>query len=428
MPVYAPLSTRRSGFLDKLIVIAPLFMLGRVHEVFPALWPLRLVLVTTLLLLLTVLFNGGLGRSRLALFWHSRTFRWFTAFLGIMFFSVFFSIFKSQSFFYTTDFILYFGILLLALNCQINRKEDLRFSLTGISLTLFVMIVISYTAPRDVGGQVAANWSYDPNDTALFFVMILALILPAMNYIPRFYKLCLYALALMGGGVVILTQSRGGLIACVVTLAAWGMSRGVKGVLRFFVVLGVGFALVTWTVPADKLERFYSLFNLKEDYNLTEKHGRLDIWNNGIILFKDNWITGTGVSTFATAEGQINEGGKWSSAHNSFLQVAVELGLPGLFVFMGMLFSAFRLAKPRDDTDWLGRGIRLSLVSFLAGGMFLSWGYHIVLYFVLCIAMIRERLLALGDLAAQEAPTRERHSEPVATPFRKYRQTMSVAK
>lgn len=406
----------------------PLFMLGRVQEAFPALWPLRLVLVSSLLLLITVMFNGGLAKSRLALFWHSRTFRWFTAMLVIMFVSIFSSIFKSQSLNSLIDFFQYFGVILLALNCQIHRKEDLRYSLFGIALTLFVMGIICYVHPRYVSGQLAANWTYDPNDTALFFVMVSALILPAMNYVSRFYKGCLCMLAIMGGGVVILTQSRGGLIACVATLVAWGLSRGVKGVFRLVVVLGMSCALVTATVPAEKLERFSTIFNIEEDYNVTAKHGRLEVWKRGVQLLQDNWLTGTGLATFVVAEGQINEGGKWSSAHNSFLQVAVELGLPGFIVFMGMLFSAYKMAKPRDEDDWLGRGIRLSLISFLAGGMFLSWGYHIVLYFVLCIAMIRERLLALEDFSVQEFSTRKRHSESVATPSRKYRHVMRVAK
>lgn len=421
-------TTKSSSFLDKFMVIVPLFMLGRVQEVFPVLWPLRLVLVTSLLLLITVMFNDGLAKARLRLFWKSRTFRWFSAMLGIMFLSVFFSIYKSLSFFFLIDFLQYFGVVLLALNCQVNRKEDLKFCLVGIALTLFVMSIICYIAPRYVGGQVAANWSYDPNDTALFFVMILALILPAMNYVPSFYKWCLCALAVMGAGVIILTQSRGGLIACVFTLAAWGISRGVKGVLRVFVIFGVCFALVTVTVPAEKLERFYTIFNLEEDYNVTAKHGRLDVWNNGLKLLQDNWLTGTGVATFVVAEGQVNEGGKWSSAHNSFLQVAVELGLPGFIVFLGMLFSAYRMAKPRDNNDWLGRGLRLSLVSFLAGGMFLSWGYHIVLYFVLCVAMIRERLLVLEVLPVHEASRGTRHSDSAAVPPRKYRHVMRTVK
>lgn len=406
------LIARRSGFLDKLMVIAPLFMLGRVQEVFPALWPLRLVLVTSLLLLITVMFNGGLAKSRLMLFWHSRTFRWFTAMFGIMFLSVFFSIYKSRSLFFLIEFCEFFGIILLALNCHVSRKEDLKFILIGTALTLFVMAIFCYVHPRFVADQVAANLSYDPNDTALFFVMLLALVLPAMNYVSRFYKWCLCTLAVMGGGVVILTQSRGGLIACVVTLGVWGVSRGVKGVFRFCMVTGLGLVLILVAVPVEKLERFSTLFNIEEDYNVTAKDGRLEVWKNGFKLLQDNWLTGTGVVTFVVAEGRISEGGKWSSAHNSFLQVAVELGLPGFCVFMGMLFSAYRMAKPRNDEDWLGRGIRLSLISFLVGGMFLSWGYHIVLYFVLCIAMIRERVLVQENLSLQESTSKKPFSDP----------------
>jgi hypothetical protein len=38
--------------------------------------------------------------------------------------------------------------------------------------------------------------------------------------------------------------------------------------------------------------------------------------------------------------------------------------------------------------------------------MFLSWGYHNVLYFVLCIAMIRERVLSLEDTSIEKVPTK----------------------
>ena len=383
------------------MVIVPLFMLGRVHEAFPILWPLRLVLITSLVLLMVTLFNGGLKANRLKLLWYSTTFRWFSALLCLMLFSVVFSIWPSKSLYYFADFFQYFTILLLALNCQINQREDFRFCITGIVLTIFIMGGICFITPQYTDGRVHGNLSFDPNDTALFIIMTIMLVLPSMSYIKTLYKMLLCMLTLMGVGVLVLTESRGGLIALVVTIAAWGLSGGFKGILKVAVFAFFGLTLLLILFPTERFERFSTIFDLKEDYNVTAKHGRIDVWKNGFKIFQDNWIVGTGVATFATAEGQVNEGGKWSSAHNSFLQIAVELGLPGFLVFVGMLFSAYRWAKPRDEADWFSKGIRLALICFCVGGMFLSWGYHWVLYFILSIAMIRERVLALEDLTLQ---------------------------
>lgn len=419
---------QKSRFLDKLMFVVPFFMLGRVQEVFPVLWPFRLVLLTAVLLIIMTVLNKGLARPRLALFWRSRTFRWFAVMVALMLLSVFTSIYKSHSLSAAKEFVLYFGVILLALNCQVDRKEDFKFGLIGIVLTMFIMGIICYVSPRYVeGSRVAANWSYDPNDTALFFVMLLALILPSAKYVRRLYRWFLYVLAVMGVGVVILTQSRGGLVAGVVTITAWGLSRGVKGVVRLFLLGTLGVTLILAVVPAEQLQRFTSIGDLESDYNMTAKGGRMDIWKNGLSVFMENPIFGTGFDTFKIAEGLANAGGKWSQAHNSFLEVAVELGLPGIIVFLGMLLSAYKMAKPTDEADWFGRGLRLSLISYLAGGIFLSWGYHIVPYFVLSLAMIRERVLAMEGASVLNLSKEESSEQRGAALSRRKRYSMRAS-
>ncbi|EGB14406.1 O-antigen polymerase [Pseudodesulfovibrio mercurii] len=394
--------------MDWLLMAMPLILLGRVQEVFRVLWPLRLVLVMSIVLMLAIVSHQGLAKPRLALFWRSMTFRWFAAMLAIMFVSIFTGIYPSHSLSFFKEFCMYFCVVLLALNCQVNQRDDFRYSLGGIALTLFVMGVICFVAPRYVeGNRVAANWSYDPNDTALFFIMGLALILPSAKFVKPMYKWGLYLLTVIGVGAVVLTQSRGGLVAALVTVAAWGFSKGFKGMVRIGLLGALALAVIMALAPAEDLARFSSVFTLESDYNMTSKGGRMDIWENGWTLFKRNPILGTGVDTFRVAEGQVNSGGRWSEAHNSFIQVGVELGIPGFIVFMGMLFSAYKRAKPTDENDWLGRGIRLALIGFMAGGMFLSWGYHIVLYFVLSIAMIRERVLTMESPFPVEVPVAE---------------------
>ena len=46
------------------------------------------------------------------------------------------------------------------------------------------------------------------------------------------------------------------------------------------------------------------------------------------------------LSPFAARQ-QLGIGVRWSAAHNSFIQVGAELGIPGLVLFLGIIASAF---------------------------------------------------------------------------------------
>jgi len=395
------------GFLSYLMLYSTLITLGRLQEVFTFLWPLRLAMVTFFVMGVAMLMNGGMNMHRLHLLWFSQTFRRFVLFLAIMAASVLFSVYMGKSLGFLKEFVLYCGVFLLALNCQVNRREDFEYVLSGAVLTLIALGLICFLHPRGVESRVAASFTYDPNDTALLFVMILALVLPAYKHVGVGRKWVLRGVALLSLGAIILTQSRGGLVALVGTLSAWALSRGFKGVMRFAILGGLTLVLVLAVTPPEKLERFTSLVKLEQDYNLESKHGRIEVWKNGFELFRENWLTGTGLSTFAVAEGQTHRGGKWSEAHNAFIEVATELGIFGFAAFLAMLVSAYRNAGPRDEADWLGKGIRLSLTAYFFGGMFLSWGYNFVLYFVLFIAMIRERVMALEQAAPVAEPVQK---------------------
>jgi len=409
MDITPAMRKRPANYLDILMILVPVFMLGRVQEAFIFLWPFRLVLIVCLAMLLGLMAKKGFSVPRLKLFFLSTTFKWYLAMVILMMLSVIWSVYNGKSLGFLTQFAQFCGVFLLTLNCQVKDRDGLRYVLMGTLVTMFILALICFVKPRFVDGRVTAVYTYDPNDIALLFVMMLGLTLPALSYVSKMYKWCLVVTGIMCAGAIILTQSRGGLLAGVAVVCAWALSRGVKGVLRVVVFGVLGLMLVIAVVPAEKLGRFTTMTDLEDDYNMTAKHGRIDVWKHGLELFKEHMVLGTGVATFLVAEGQINQGGKWSEAHNAFIEVAVELGAPGFIIFMGMLISAYRRAKPRYPGDWLGEGIRLALVGYMVGGMFLSWGYNFVLYYVLCIAMVRERVIILE---ARQIPVEAPEKEP----------------
>jgi O-antigen ligase len=134
-------------------------------------------------------------------------------------------------------------------------------------------------------------------------------------------------------------------------------------------------------------QRLSSLGGLSTDYNMTSDGGRIQIWKRGMATLAAHPIVGVGGGQFAASDGMAatREGSddrSWHTAHNSVLQIAVELGVVGLIGFLGLHLPTLRAARrarllsragildPAVAT--VGEALFLSIVGFYVGGMFLS--------------------------------------------------------
>jgi putative inorganic carbon (HCO3(-)) transporter len=115
-------------------------------------------------------------------------------------------------------------------------------------------------------------------------------------------------------------------------------------------------------------------------------HGGLDrlaIWSDGLAYFKSSPIWGIGPRNFVANFG--------STAHNSYLLVAAELGIVGFFLWMSMLLVTLiqlsRIPKIIGKSDpALARwavGLRISLAGYMFTSYFLSRAYEMPLYMLL---------------------------------------------
>ena len=149
------------------------------------------------------------------------------------------------------------------------------------------------------------------------------------------------------------------------------------------------------------------MLNPSADYNFSAQSdvGRGQIWKRGVGYMYTHPMFGVGVSAFPVAEGTLSEraalqqygiGFKWSTAHNSFLQVGAELGFPGLLLFFMLLGAAFRTTwklskmrgpnrRPPPEAAMAG-ALTASLIGYCVCGFFLSQGYSAYLYTV--VAMV----------------------------------------
>ena len=102
-------------------------------------------------------------------------------------------------------------------------------------------------------------------------------------------------------------------------------------------------------------------------------------------------------------------------AHNIYLQLASELGIVGLLLFMGIVLASFLAAERAastakavgdQDLELLARSLLLSLVGFMSSDVFLSGEFAKQLYlvFALCpaaLAIARAQLSSGAELADQ---------------------------
>lgn len=386
----------RNGVWGGVVVFTAVFLLfSRVHEAFPFLWPLKLTFTSCILLLALIIARKGVSSKSFSGLWRSKTFRYYIVFIVLSALSVPMSLYPGLSFsFFVELFLQINALFLLGLNVTINRESDFNFVFFSLLLSLFALNAVALVSPLYVGGRVTATYSYDPNDFALCLLMGVSLLYPLARVSSGKMRMICYFVALLSMCSIFLSQSRGAAIAFAAVALIESIMYDVKYFAKKIALYGVLFFVALVSVDASSLGRFSTIADVEEDYNMHSQGGRIAIWTRGIDMILQNPIFGVGIKVYRVADGASHEGGKWSEAHNSFIQAAAEVGIPGFLVFLLMLFSAFKLAKPVSPEDWLGRGIRLSLVGFVVGGFFLSWAFHFVLYFILGIAMIRERLIA----------------------------------
>ena len=196
------------------------------------------------------------------------------------------------------------------------------------------------------------------------------------------------------------------------------MSRSIARTIKIAAVLA-GIVVLGGLASSQYWERMRTMWTPETEYDQTAG-GRTEIWKTALKLMASApW--GVGVAGFDTAEGLSHEGkGKWSAAHNSFLQIGTELGVLGLVVFVVLLGSTFRdlrrvreaafrnqrsnwrdsknglphraLVEESVDLARLTSALQISLSAYVVGGFFLSQAYAAVLYVLLALSVCCRRL------------------------------------
>ncbi|TWX71037.1 O-antigen ligase family protein [Colwellia demingiae] len=226
----------------------------------------------------------------------------------------------------------------------------------------------------------------DPNDLGMFLVM-------NIPFVIYFYKkgqfltkiTMLGALAAIAYGIY-LTGSR-------------GTALGAGGLLAvYFLVTSAGPKLLITSVVSAPIAATV-IASLQSNID-SSADGRLEAWYAGILMLLDNPIFGVGMGQFFEEHGLV--------AHNSFIHVAGELGVPGYSLWGGMLtftlltgyffikngkvpqHETVDITTEPDEVDenfqnelTLNKTLFMSLIGFMITGFFISRMFTLLLFIYL---------------------------------------------
>jgi len=246
--------------------------------------------------------------------------------------------------------ISYVLIYFLVINNVKNKKEVNRLILSILGVSVFVTL---YGLVEFFTSNFTPPFSTFPNQNvfASFLLIPLSLVLGVLLFDRERKKTEKIILGIVGAlflFAIITTKSRGAFLSLALIVIFLGALKSKRYVLVVLALLILTFSLLP--TPANSpLVRLITVGG-KDPYAYT----RLSIWKSALSIFKDHPFLGTGLGTFQDAfsgysfpvEGVFARFGKKASfAHNEYLQIASEMGIFALGIFVWFLCVFFKKAR-----------------------------------------------------------------------------------
>jgi len=285
-------------------------------------------------------------------------------------------------------------------------------AVTGIWHLLSGVFVPEGNAPgfARIAGY-AAPLTGNPNDLALTLNLALplgvGLLLAVRHPILRAALLAILALDVVA---IIATFSRGGLVTLMTILLAYvvRLSRRSTAVLLLPLLLLICVPLL----PSGYLEHMKTITDFRSDPTGSAQERWSDLWAAGRLV-QSSPITGVGLGMNALAM-NMERGETWRMVHNVYLQYAVELGLPGLLLFLFLLVRCVRKAgaarriaastERNDDLFRLAEAVQIGLIAFAVAALFHPVAYHFYFYYLAGLALGLEAAVTAQMAQEGEAP------------------------
>jgi putative inorganic carbon (hco3(-)) transporter len=206
----------------------------------------------------------------------------------------------------------------------------------------------------------------NPNLLAGFLMVIMAMASGlGLHAAQKKGKLTLFALVAVLGICLVLTYSRGAWLSLLAVIIIYGFFYNRK-IFWLLLIVPIGLLLARDTL----MERILSIANPTD----TSSTLRLALWESTVAMIIDKPLLGIGWGAYWMVYPEYDfflqgSGAKIFHAHNMYLNIAAEIGIPGLVVFLTLLIGHIRKAlfvMRHHRNRWV-TGLMLGIVAALLG-------------------------------------------------------------
>jgi len=244
------------------------------------------------------------------------------------------------------------GVLFVLIHSKKSHKE---IYLINVFLTLTAAIVSVYGIYQFLNGApMGSGWVdmsqnpdvkvrvysvfENPNILAEYLIMIfpvsMALFFHSDNYVKKaFFGVTAFLILICDG----LTYSRGSWLGLVFAIVVFILLIDFKKII-LFIPISIGSLFV---LPTSILQRISTIGSLQDSSN----YYRFNLWNMAMEILKDYWFSGIGIGymTFREISPFYIRTMAPYHTHNTYLQIAIELGIIGIGLFLLLILSIFKM-------------------------------------------------------------------------------------
>ena len=294
----------------------------------------------------------------------------------------------------------------------------------SVAVVSCVALVKGHSVPR-LEGVIPGGLYANPNDMAFAIVLsipfCLAFLLTARGFLKR--GAWTIGIVVMLAALMV-TASRAGFIDLVIAGTVLLRELGVKG-KRPYLIAGAAFLCLAllFVVGKDLTVRFHGI--VKSGNSVAQDSAHASYEERRVLMVKSfNAIIHYPILGVGPGDFQVYSG-IWRDVHASYLQIAVEGGIPVLILYLLFFFRGFAnlrvlagMQNLDDETVLFFGALKSSLIGFVVGACFAPEAYQFFPYFAVCYTSV---LLAITKerQRAQVPPTRLLTS-PLIYPARSY--------
>jgi O-antigen ligase len=317
----------------------------------------------------------------------------------------------------------------------LRTPQQLRFYILLILVAFAIYpargALLNYVHGNTLFGRAIWNQIYqNPNYLGAITLLMLGLVLAIATVKTQDQRVRRAAAAFVPVVllIVLLTQSRGVFLGLLVGFGPPLLTRVRKRPSGMAPALAV-LAVVAVLVPAASWQRLGSITDLGETIGETHKspsatpgdgsiyvrvaedsaRERFEVLKTGLHIAASHPVLGVGIGCYREANERYAPKLGERDAHNTYVSLAAETGLPGLLLWLGLVGSVLARVRRRrahivaDDRMIQALWIERAVIGFLVAGFFITYASLTVFYLFLGILWTASNMLGRDATQLAEA-------------------------